>query len=276
MGENSIAISPTAVGCGSAVLGLGAGYVLAPHKYSLERLLMQNEDSFNRHFSSTVMKNATDGEKQSLSNLREAAQTYRDSGDVILKNEIVPNAKLWHEMVNNVTVEDKFVKDLEHAKKNYLKAAGDVEIKELKNKLIYAQKELAKRPNDIKAHLDLKAASRQYADAQIILEHPLNLYKNAYTAFKAAREEAILNLPDKGRAISAQWDKVRRAISERANIMYEKLASLSSSESLVKDYGKIKKYIPKARTYSSLMGGILAGIAGVIAGVYSLNKMRAA
>ncbi len=276
MGENSVTISPSVTGIGSGVLGLGAGYILAPQKYSLERLLMQDDDSFSRNFSDTVMKKATDGEKKSLTNLHDAAHSYHTSGDVILKEKIVPNAKLWHEMVAKVNVEDKFVSEVKRTKKNYLQALKDTNYKQLKQNLEEAQELVLNKPNDVKAHLQLKAASREFADAQLAIERSQMLYRNARNAFRGARDEAIMELPDKGRAISAQWAKVRRAISDRANVMYEKLASLSKNENLNKDYNLIKKYIPKARTYSALMGGVLAGIAGVIAGVYSLNKMRAA
>ncbi len=46
MGTDSVTISPAAAGAGSAVLGIGAGYVFAPHKYSLERLLMLSQGIF--------------------------------------------------------------------------------------------------------------------------------------------------------------------------------------------------------------------------------------
>ena len=276
MGENSVTISPSITGAGSAVLGLGAGYILAPEKYTLDRLLMQDNDSFERHFSSSVMQNSTEGEKKSLQNLNDAALIYRSSGDEILKEKIIPNAKLWREMVEKVNVEDKFVSEVNFAKQKYLKALEDTDFMNLKKALEDAQEQLCKKPNDTKAHLELKAASRNFANAQLAVDHPLSLYKKARVAFRNARDEAIQGLPDKGRAISAQWDKVRRAISDRANIMYEKLASLSKNEALNNDYRLIKKYIPKSRTYSSLMGGILAGILGLIAGVYSLNKANAA
>ena len=135
MGENSVTISPSVTGIGSGVLGLGAGYILAPQKYSLERVLMQDDDSFSRNFSDTVMKKATDGEKKSLTNLHDAAHSYHTSGDVILKEKIVPNAKLWHEMVAKVNVEDKFVSEVERTKKNYLQALKDTNYKQLKQNL---------------------------------------------------------------------------------------------------------------------------------------------
>lgn len=276
MGENSVTISPSITGVGSAVLGLGAGYVLAPQKYTLDRLLMQDDDTFERNFSSKVMKRATEGEKESLKNLNDAAHMYRKSGDEILKQKIAPNAKLWHQMVAEVNIEDKYISDAQLAKEKYLKALKDTQFMKLRKSLEDAQGNLLKNPNDIKAHLELKAASRDFAEAQIKIEHPLNLYKKARESFRSARDEAIKNLPDKGVAIAKQWDKVRKAVSERANVMYEKLASLSRNDCLNNDYALIKKYIPKARTYSALMGGIISGIFGLIIGVYSLNKANAA
>lgn len=276
MGAEAVTISPSITGAASSVLGLGAGYVLAPRKYSLERLLMQNDDSFNKTFSPEVMKHATEGEKHSLANLKEASKTYHSSGDMIMKEQITPNAKLWHEMVKKVNVEDKFVSEVDMRKTAYLQSLQETNYRAHKKKLDIAQKKALMYPKDVNANLEMKAASRDFAAAQIALEHPSKQYRDARAAFRAAREEAFLKLPDSGRAISSQWDKVRRALSDRATIMYGKLSTLTKNENLHKDYSLVKKYIPKARTYSALMGGILAGITGVIVGVCALNKMRSA
>lgn len=272
MSESSVTISPSAMGAGSAVLGLGAGYVLAPQKYTLDRLLMQSPDTFERQFSRNVLKKATAGEIKSFENLSQAAKTYQESGGDIFKKEIRPNAQIWHDMVSKVNVEDKYVSEVARTKELYLKALENTKFMEAKKSLENAQELVLKNPKDIKAHLELKGASRNFADAQLAVEYPLKLYKNARAAFRSAREDAILELPDKGKSISKQWDKVRRAISNRADVMYEKLATLSKNKELNKDYSMIKKYIPKSRTYSAMMGGILSGILGVIVGIYSLNK----
>lgn len=276
MSTNTVSVSPCGVGAISSGLGLGAGYILAPRKYSLERLLMQNDKTYDRIFSQTAMKNATSEEKKSVENLRQASKTYRDSGIAITKEKIAPEAKTWHDLVKQVNVDDSFVSEVTAKKAQYQQALKDVHYKELKDSLEHAYKKVAENPKDTNAYLELKSAAREFAEAELAVKEPLNQYKNARTAFRSARENAILNLPDKGRAISEQWEKVTRAISDRANLMYKKLATLTSNEGLKNDYSIVKKYIPKSRTYSSLMGGIIAGISGVIAGVYALNKSRCA
>lgn len=276
MSTNTVSVSPCGVGAISSGLGLGAGYILAPRKYSLERLLMQNDKTYDRIFSQTAMKNATSEEKKSVENLRQASKTYRDSGIAITKEKIAPEAKTWHDLVKQVNVDDSFVSEVTAKKAQYQQALKDVHYKELKNNLERAHKKVAENPKDTNAYLELKSAAREFAEAELAVKEPLNQYKNARTAFRSAREDAILNLPDKGRTISEQWEKVTRAISDRANLMYKKLATLTSNEGLKNDYSIVKKYIPKSRTYSSLMGGIIAGISGVIAGVYALNKSRCA
>ena len=276
MSTNTVSVSPCGVGAISSGLGLGAGYILAPRKFSLERLLMQNDKTYDRIFSQEVMKNATAEEKKSVDSLRQAAKEYRDSGKAITKNKIAPAAKSWHELVNQVSVEDRFVSEAAAKKTQYQQALKDVRYKELKDNLMLAHKKAVENPKDTNAYLELKSAAREFADAELAVKEPLNRYKKARAAFRSARDEAILNLPDKGRSISEQWEKVTRAISDRANLMYKKLATLTSSEGLKNDYSIVKKYIPKSRTYSSLMGGIIAGIGGVIAGVYALNKSRCA
>lgn len=274
MGTNTISVSPCGVGAISSGLGLGAGYVLAPRKFTLERLLMQDEKTYDNIFSPKVMEKATKEEINAVDSLKAAAKSYRDSGKKITKEEIRPVASMWHEMVSKVNVEDKFVSDVSRTKARYQQALKDANYMELKNKLDLAHSNLLQNPKDTNLYLEMKAAAKDFADAQLAVDKPLKAYKKARSSFRAAREEAILNLPDKGKAISEQWNKVMRAVSTRANIMYEKLATLRVQENLKKDYSTVKKYIPKSRTYSSLMGGILAGIGGVLVGVYSLNKVK--
>lgn len=275
MGTDSVTISPAAAGAGSAVLGIGAGYVFAPHKYSLERLLMQDDSSFAKNFSDEKMKHATVKEKASVVNLNKAAKVYMDSGDKILREEVKPNAKLWNEMVKKVNVDDKFIKEVQIRKEAYLDAIQSTKYRELRKNLQIAQENVMKNPKDMKYNLELKAAAQDFAKAQIAMEPSTKQYREARMSFRSAREGAVLKLPDKGRKISAQWEKVRRAMSDRANLMYEKLATLTKDKNLNNDYSLIKKYIPKARTSAALLGGIIAGTVGVIAGVYAFNKSRA-
>jgi len=274
MNEKSVLLSPCALGATTSLFGLGGGYVLAPRKYTLDRLLMQSDDSFNRHFSSDIMENATDAEKKALSNLKNAAVEYRNSGSKIYDEKIKPNAKLWHDMVQKVNVEDKFVSEADMAKKSYLDALKQSSFYKLKTKLELAKDAVRENPKNAALNFEMKAAARDFAEAQLAVSTPAKQYKNARSSLRAAREKAIQNLPDNGRAIAVQWDKVRRALSDRANVMYEKLATLSKNDNLNRDYIKIKKYLPKARTYSALMGGLLAGIFGTIAGVYHVNKIQ--
>ena len=274
MGTNTISVSPCGVGAISSGLGLGAGYVLAPRKFTLERLLMQDEKTYDNIFSPKVMEKATKEEINAVDSLKAAAKSYRDSGKNITKEEIRPVASMWHEMVSKVNVEDKFVSDVSRTKARYQQALKDANYMELKSKLDIAHKNLLQNPKDTNLYLEMQAAAKDFAEAQLAVEKPLNAYKKSRSSFRSARDEAILNLPDKGKSISEQWNKVMRAVSTRANIMYEKLATLKVQENLQKDYSTVKKYIPKSRTYSSLMGGILAGIGGVLVGVYSINKVK--
>lgn len=51
MSENSTVISPTMLGVSSGVAGMGLGYVIAPRKYPIERLLTRSDDTFEKTFS---------------------------------------------------------------------------------------------------------------------------------------------------------------------------------------------------------------------------------
>lgn len=272
--ENAVNISPSISGAASALVGLGAGYAVAPRKYSLERLLMQNEDSFERTFSKETMTNASVAEKEALENLKTASKIYFSSGQKILKDEISPNAKKWYEMISKIPVNKNLVDDVNIKRNLYLKSLEDNKYYELKNNLKVAQEKALANPKDVNLNLELKDAARKFADVQLAVEPSAKQYRMAREAFRNARDEAMLTLPDKGKAISVQWDKVRRAMSDRANLMYEKLSVLSKSNDLGKDYNLVRKYIPKARTASALTGGILSGMAGILVGVYSVNKLR--
>lgn len=270
--ENSVKISPSITGAASALVGLGAGYALAPQKYTLERLLMQSEDKFEKIFATKNMSNASGAEKEALISIKNASKDYFESGEAIKKSQIIPNAKLWHKMVSQVTVPPETENALNISKKSVKDEVEKSDFKNLRMVLSEKQKRFELNPKDTNLMLEVQDASQKLAEVQLKIEPVAKKYRKARADFRLARDEAILNLPDKGKAISAQWDKVRKAISQRANIMYDKLANLSKSDSLNKDYKLIKKYIPKARTVSALTGGIMAGLAGVLVGVYSINK----
>ena len=148
MGSNTVSVSPCGVGAISAGLGLGAGYIFAPGKYSLERILMQDDKTLDQIFSSQNMKNATPGEKQSVLNLKEAAHEYRRSGQEITKEKIAPATNAWQEMVKQVNVDDKFVKEAARKKHSYKQALKDANYRQLKDKLEAAQKSVVANPKD--------------------------------------------------------------------------------------------------------------------------------
>lgn len=268
MTENSTTISPALLGASSAVVGLGAGYVLAPKKYNLERLLTKSSDTFERTFTPDVMKDATAAERVSLSNLKKAALEYRASGLPIQKNTIAPEAKNWKRLKDAVTIDQALLDTAKEKKAAYLKAWKDSNYSDLKSKLQLAQESASKKPNDATVNLELKTISKSFTEAQKALEVPTTDYKNARAAIFSAREEAVKVSTDKGKAIFEQFKKVKKGISDKADVMYQKLAELARNESLNKDYKSVKKFIPRARTHSAIIGGIFLGLAGILTGVY--------
>lgn len=63
-GQGVPSVSGAEVAIASGILGAGVGYVLAPRKYSLEQLLTQQQDVFEKSVSKTAMfkqKNAPIG-----------------------------------------------------------------------------------------------------------------------------------------------------------------------------------------------------------------------
>ena len=274
MTETTVPVSPCALGATMSLFGMGGGYALAPRKYTLDRLLMQNEDTFEKNFSKEIMRNATEAEETALSNIKKAAKAYRSSGDEVFLNEVKPNAQLWGKMVSKVNVDDKFIKEVDRTKSEYKKALKDTSFMELTNKFREAQKIANKNPQNITLNLEMKAVAEELAEAELAIETPRKNYRMARSNFRVAREKAIEQLPDKGKGIAKQWNKVREALSKKANVMYENLANLSKDKNLMQDYNLIKKYLPKARTYSALMSGTLTGILGTIIGIYQINKIK--
>ena len=272
MSENSTVISPTMLGVSSGVAGMGLGYVIAPRKYPIERLLTRRDDTFEKTFSPEAMADATIEEKKSLKNIKVAVEEYRRSGDSLLKSEVTPAAEEWKRMVDGVWVY-KNVKDNLKAKKKFLKnAVKSSDYYGLRANLKNAQTNALANPNDTAVNTQLKNASAKFSEAQKALENPIREYKKAFHAYKSAKENAIANLPDKGKAISMQFEKFTAAVTKRADVMYKKLAELTKREGIAKDYKNIEKYIPKARTHSAIMGGIIAGLVGILAGVFYSNK----
>lgn len=272
MTENSTTISPALLGASSAVVGLGAGYLLAPKKYTLERLLTKSMDTFERTFTPEVLKDATAPERASLSSLKNAALEYRASGNEVQKEVIGPEAKKWKGLKDAVAIDETLIVKSDAAKAAYKKAWEDSNYKQLQIKLKIAQENASSHPNDATINLELKAISKEFTEAQKALEIPSTDYRNARAAIRSAKEDAVKNSPDKGKAIFEQFAKVKKGISDKAEVMYKKLASLSKQDGLNNDYKAIRKFIPRSRTHSAIIGGIILGLAGILTGVYFSSR----
>lgn len=274
MSNGTTTVSPALFGASSAVVGLGAGYIFAPRKYSLKRLLTKDSDTFERTFSKEVMKDASSSEKASLNHLKTASDEYRTSGREILNEEIKPNVIQWKAMRDNVAVGAEFSSDLNAKKLDLQNAMKKNAFIDLRNSLKNLQEKASANPNDTVINQELKEASRKFSEAQKAMEIPINEYKKSLTSFKNARENAIKDIPDKGKSIAEQFSKVEAALKKRTNHMYKKLAEIASKDGIKNDYKAVKKFIPKARTYSAIMGGIILGIIGVLAGVFISNLQK--
>lgn len=72
-------VTPAEVGAGSAIIGAGIGYTLAPRKFNLEQLLTQKPDVFVKTLPEKVLNAGTEAHKTAYAAIVDARKAVVDA-----------------------------------------------------------------------------------------------------------------------------------------------------------------------------------------------------
>lgn len=116
MNENSLSINPAAAMAAGGVVGLGTGYVFAPRKYSLKRLLVQQPDTFERLFPKDVKETMVKSEQISLNSIQKASGEFHASG-IPNQATVKDAAKKWRRKFTMLQINTDLLEDAAAKKK---------------------------------------------------------------------------------------------------------------------------------------------------------------
>lgn len=108
MSEKSLYINPAAAMAAGAGVGLIGGYVFAPRKYSLKRLLVQQPDTFEKLFPKEVKDTMLKKELAALRDIQHASDEFHASG-ASDQNAVRHAAIKWRQKYSAVKIDEELL-----------------------------------------------------------------------------------------------------------------------------------------------------------------------
>lgn len=102
-------VTPAEVGAGSALIGAGIGYTLAPRKFSLEQLLTQKPDTFVKTLPENVLNAGTEAHKTAYAAIVDARSALSEASKKNLGEAKLAELVRAPKMENAYKVVKKFI-----------------------------------------------------------------------------------------------------------------------------------------------------------------------
>ena len=103
--------------------GLAGGYVFAPRKYSLKRLLVQQPDTFEKLFPKEIKDTMLKKEVSALEKLKKASAEFHESGQIDQKT-VKKAAQKWKQKYEAVKIDKEILSNAAN-KKDALREAAE-------------------------------------------------------------------------------------------------------------------------------------------------------
>ena len=256
MSERSLSVSPMIEPFAGGVIGLGIGYTLAPRKYSLKRLLILQDDKFEKIYTKDLAENMSDKEKSALKAIRNARKNYRESKNTVI-SEVRKAAKNWQQKFKKVEIPENLTTAYKESRANLKQAIEETNYIELNKKYRAAKIAAKKSPNNETLRLALNEANANLANARAILSSKLDIYKTNVRNIADERLTQVKSNPAKYADVREAYHKFLGALAQRRTVASNKLFELANSKQLKRNYDIIKEFLPRARTKSAATGAII-------------------
>lgn len=257
MAQSSLTISPAAktVATGAA-LGMCAGFIGAPQKYSLKKLLVQNSDSFDRIFSAPVTKKMNALELNAVNEIKKASSFYLSSGGSE-HNTVREAAMDWAKKFNSIPIDETLTQEIKN-KKSYLKqVAENNNFALIRNQLTEAR-ELLEADKDNSAMREyLAKIKQQYKIAKENLKQPIADYRKVVKQAYEQRVRNMKQMPGRGIEIKQAYEKMKNALAAERTVKTNKLYEIINQADLKKNYKSVSKFLPKARARAATNGALI-------------------
>ncbi len=110
MNENSLSISPAKALAAGSITGMFGGYVFAPRKYSLKRLLVQQPDTFEKLFPKDLTDTMIKKEYNSLNEIKKASIEFHESG-ITDQQSVKEAARTWKTKYDAIKITPELIND---------------------------------------------------------------------------------------------------------------------------------------------------------------------
>lgn len=258
MSERSLSVSPVIEPCAGGVIGLGIGYSLAPRKYSLKRLLVLNEDKFQKIYTPELKENMSIKELKALNALKEARLEFRASRKTVAE-QVKNTARNWVAKFIRIQVPNSMQEALITNRTNLTKAIADTNYIELNKAYRAAKAAVTKEPNNTAANKELTKANINLSKAKAVISSKIELYKDSVKNISNYRLGKVKNEPVKYANIREAYHEFLGALAKRRTAASYKLFELTNNKNLIKNYNTLSSFLPKARTKSALAGAAIVG-----------------
>ncbi|MEE3348469.1 MAG: hypothetical protein VZR09_00365 [Candidatus Gastranaerophilaceae bacterium] len=258
MSERSLSVSPVIEPFAGGVIGLGIGYTLAPRKYSLKRLLILNDDKFEKIYSKDLAENMSDKESKALAAIKNARKDYRESKNTVI-NQVRQTADNWRKKFEKVSVPENMENNLKESKINLQQAMKETDYIELNKKYRAAKENLKKSPDSEKLKLALNEANSALANARAIISSKIEIYRTNVRNITNEKLFQVKNNSARYAGVREAYHDFLAALAKRRTVSSNKLFELTNSKQLKKNYEIVKDFLPRARTKSAATGALVVG-----------------
>ena len=257
MSESTLTISPVVkkIATGGAI-GMCAGLLAAPEKYSLKRLLVQDSRSFSKIFTPSVTKKMNAVELNSIKEISKASDEFIKSGSSEHAN-VKAAAVDWAAKFKAIQIDELLEQNVIN-KKNYLKnVAENNNYAAIRNQYTQARELLLEDKDNKFMREYFFKVKEQFRIAKNNLKQPIEDYR---AVSKLAHEQRLKNLkakPTQCQEVKLAYEKMQKALAAKRTLTSNKLYELINQTTLNKHYKTISKFLPKARTRAAIQGALI-------------------
>ncbi len=254
MRESSLTINPAVskIATGGAI-GMCVGYIAAPERYSLKKLLTLDKDTFSTIFPKKKMNTA---ELNALEQIKNAAKEFVTSGRPE-QEKVRAAAKEWYKKFKAVPIDETLAQNLINKKQFLRQVAEDNNLILIKKYYTLARELLLEDLDNKFMHEYFNKMKKQLKIATENLKTPIEEYKKVVREAYTQRVKNLKLLPNRGVDVKQSFEKLKKAYAAKRTVSANKLYEIVNRSDIKKAYKNISKFLPKARTRAALNGALL-------------------
>lgn len=254
MKDSSLSINPavSTIATGAAI-GMCTGFVSAPDKYPLKKLLTMDSDTFTSLFPQKKMNIL---QLDAMQKIQKATEEYLASGKTE-KDAVKNAARNWRAKFKAIPIDETLAQNIIN-KKNYLQKVAEDNNFVLIRKYYTQTRELLLQDLDNQFMREyFHKIEEQYKIAKNNLKNPIKEYRALINQAYDERVRRLKEMPNRGIEIKTAFEDLKKVLAKKRTISANKLYEITNRPELKKAYKTISGFLPKARTRAAINGALL-------------------